>query len=887
MVKSLLEWAGEQEPWVSDSLRRIAGSTNQAITKTDFEVILENIRAAAGMPGAKEHLSPLEPKHLENKKSDVERTVLTQLGPVENIDRLARGQSLRMAPEGITLIYGENGSGKSGYTRIAKKLCRSLSGDDLRGNVFEESQEPKRVQIRYRVGEEEVRTIDWDASSEPPAALKQISIFDSQNARLYVDADNKIAYLPHDLAILERHGELCRQVGEKLSLEAKELTARLKVPLPSGYSAGSTVSNALGNLRPNCQELPSPEFLEELSRLSAEEIRELKELEAELSADPIAQADIRRRAIALLERVLLRLNQCTANLSVAAADSLVRARDEFRVASRVEALAASEAFSDEPLPNVGESAWRTLFDAARAFAVNDGGEAPDRLRDSEGDYCVLCQEPLSASGADRLRRFNDFVCGEAAKNAERANQILKSRLEEIERTDVPNIEAVQDSLSSYKNLNAQRQEILRRILDTFRDLSMRKAGLLHEGKGKTELPQVNDLVEDISKDVNLLKLEVAEFEAAAKHTGALDEKRRRLSSLKDRAKLGLDLEIVRQRLQDVMRKKYIDTCLSKVGTRTISNQTTALRKALVTEKLEESISSEIKALDLTHLPFRLRETSPGGQSAVSIGLQGVSKIKNREILSEGEQRALALACFLAEISDEKVKYGILVDDPVSSLDHLRVRKVARRLVAEACKGRQVVIFTHNIVFFNEVISEAARMGELAPLVKTVVRKTDLQGFGVIHEDSEPWVADIASRITSLQSRANELADETDFDTDQYRRKIKDFYTDLRESWERAVEEVVLAKTVVRFVPDVMTGRLRDVEVTDDDYAAIYHAMKRASERSGHDMSEGRDLPPPRPSELKQDLNDLDTFRRSLKERRKKTSARRELLEKPQKAKFIE
>lgn len=102
-----------------------------------------------------------------------------------------------------------------------------------------------------------------------------------------------------------------------------------------------------------------------------------------------------------------------------------------------------------------------------------------------------------------------------------------------------------------------------------------------------------------------------------------------------------------------------------------------------------------------------------------------------------------------------------------------------------------------------------------------------------------------------------------------------------------MEEVVLAKTVVRFVPDVMTGRLRDVEVTDDDYAAIYHAMKRASERSGHDMSEGRDLPPPRPSELKQDLNDLDTFRRSLKERRKKTSARRELLEKPRKAKFIE
>lgn len=56
---------------------------------------------------------------------------------------------------------------------------------------------------------------------------------------------------------------------------------------------------------------------------------------------------------------------------------------------------------------------------------------------------------------------------------------------------------------------------------------------------------------------------------------------------------------------------------------------------------------------------------------------------------------------------------------------------------------------------------------------------------------------------------------------------------------------MLAKTVVRFVPDVMTGRLKEVSVTDEDYRTIYFAMKRASERSGHDMSVGRDLLSPR------------------------------------------
>ncbi|MEZ5887880.1 MAG: AAA family ATPase [Paracoccaceae bacterium] len=263
-----------------------------------------------------------------------------------------------------------------------------------------------------------------------------------------------------------------------------------------------------------------------------------------------------------------------------------------------------------------------------------------------------------------------------------------------------------------------------------------------------------------------------------------------------------------------------------------------------------------------------------------MGLQGAGAVKNNQVLSEGEQRALALACFLAEIGGDDTRYGIIVDDPVSSLDHLRIRKVAKRLVAEAVKGRQVVIFTHNLVFFNEVVSEAARAGDAAPLIKSVVAKTQSEGFGVIRENCEPWVADLNARIETLRKRAKVLTSVIDFDTDDYRRQVKDFYSDLRESWERAVEEIVLAKTVQRFVPDVKTQRLREVTVTDADYRTIFFAMKRASERSGHDMSVGRDLPQPSPDELEADLKELENFKFELGKRRKATSDRRSALEKP-------
>ncbi|MEX6505891.1 DUF6538 domain-containing protein [Jiella sp. M17.18] len=131
-----------------------------------------------------------------------------------------------------------------------------------------------------------------------------------------------------------------------------------------------------------------------------------------------------------------------------------------------------------------------------------------------------------------------------------------------------------------------------------------------------------------------------------------------LAELKDRAKLGKDLETVLQRLRDVSEQKSLTVCQTQVATRSISTQITALRRQLVTEELERRIAGEIAALDLTHLPFKFSDSSSGGKSLFSVGLHGAGTVKNNQVLSEGEQRALALACFLAEIGGDDSRYGI-------------------------------------------------------------------------------------------------------------------------------------------------------------------------------------------------------------------------------------
>lgn len=880
MAKDLMSWAAEQPDWVKDSLRRIAVATDYSVEQVDADCILDNVRAAARASSSAHTLSAIDASHLGNGSGETRRTVLAQLGPVQNVDRLACGQKLRMAAVGITLVYGENGSGKSGYTRIAKRLCRSLTADQLRGNVFDASGGPMRVQVRYQVGDDAVTDIEWDPGTPAPPQLRQISVFDSHNARLYVDSENRIAYLPRELAILEHHGELCQRMAARFSADEKVLVPRLRGPLPAGYTPGSAVSLMLAKLDPKAPLLPSADDLRNLSELSDVELTELARLEAELAADPVALAATRRRAAAVLKRVCDVLGSLRDALSETVGDTIASALRELVQAVEAERIAASASFADEPVANVGSTAWRILFEAARDFAAAGAELTPERLPDATGDLCLLCLEPLTPPGAARLARFNDFVSGEATKRADGARNALKALLAQVEQVKVPELAVVEESLAGYGQLDATRAATVAEIIKILGEFELRRSTLLDERANPAPTPDVAALTSTVTAEFARLEEEAALLQRSAAHTEALDSMRVRLAELKDRVKLANDLETVLQRLGDVVEQRSLIGCQAQVATRSISTQITALRKQLVTEELERRIAEEIGSLDLTHLPFKVSDSSSGGKSLFSVGLQGASTVKNNQVLSEGEQRALALACFLAEIGGDDARYGIIVDDPVSSLDHLRIRKVAQRLVAEAKKGRQVIIFTHNLVFFNEVVSEAARAGDAAPLIKTVVAKTQSEGFGVIRENSEPWVADLNARIETLRNRAKELKSVTDFDTDQYRRQTKDFYSDLRESWERAVEEVVLAKTVVRFVPDVMTGRLKEVTVTDEDYRTIFFAMKRASERSGHDMSAGRDIPQPSPDDMETDLKVLDDFKIELGKRRKATSATRSALENP-------
>ena len=171
-----------------------------------------------------------------------------------------------------------------------------------------------------------------------------------------------------------------------------------------------------------------------------------------------------------------------------------------------------------------------------------------------------------------------------------------------------------------------------------------------------------------------------------------------------------------------------------------------------------------------------------------------------------------------------------------------------------------------------------------PILINGVRLVANLGFGVIEEDDEPWEAKTTNkRIDLLRKKIKAIEAIVDKDGDAYRQGVEGFFTDLRETWERLVEEVLLSKVVERYGSDVKTQSLKGVVVNDEDYKTIFWAMKRVSERSGHDMAAAKNIPVPKIEDLKEEVAELDNYRDKLRKRSKVAENTRKKLERPPKA----
>jgi hypothetical protein len=173
-----------------------------------------------------------------------------------------------------------------------------------------------------------------------------------------------------------------------------------------------------------------------------------------------------------------------------------------------------------------------------------------------------------------------------------------------------------------------------------------------------------------------------------------------------------------------------------------------------------------------------------------------------------------------------------------------------------------------------------------PVVMHWIQHNTTKGFGVVHENEEPWFSKkVRSRMALLKNKQTSLAAARAGGDEMYRAALKDFFSDLRETWERLVEELLLYGVVERLCTDVKTQKLKGVYVEDTDYRTIYWEMKRASELSGHDMTISRTIALPMVEDVDKHIQTLEQYVEEVRTRTKKVEEQRKELERAPKASF--
>ncbi|MBA3241045.1 MAG: hypothetical protein H0T60_07430 [Acidobacteria bacterium] len=407
-MSKLAEWCKSQPEWVRDALHRAASVDD--VGQAEIDAVANRVAAAHGIVTAGEHSCEIfSEQSLRVTQTAVDQIILCSIGPLTGIDRLAYDQELKFALAGVTLIFGENASGKSGYVRALRQLCHARVASPLRNDVFGHIS-PIKVSYCYQQHDGELLKKTWAPDDPTPPELGAITVLDTENARVYVEGENEILFLPPEVNCLTRLGKLFTLVAANFQRDADAFESAISRAIGALYDASTPAGRLVHCLSMGASEvsLPSESELNTAGAWNEMLEQELAEVAAELALSPQVTSAKCLRAASVLRTVGGRLGELVALVSdQAVAIAGQELAEKLRTAEVARALAA-EQIGGQPISGTGSETWKRLFQYARQFAA-EAGIRPAVDPFQLGDPCPLCQRPLDEASARRLAAFDAFI----------------------------------------------------------------------------------------------------------------------------------------------------------------------------------------------------------------------------------------------------------------------------------------------------------------------------------------------------------------------------------------------------------------------------------------------------------------------------------------------
>lgn len=857
LEEKIVEWSATRPGWQQTILSRVAAG--EALSDTDYDDLLAKILSST--PATPR---PLRLEHLATPTAQDAPVSLVSVANPEHVNALASDEPLTFSAKGLTIIYGDNGSGKSGYARLLKRVARARSQEQVLSDVFRETAlAVPAARLTYRVGAAEA-TVAWPEGA--PTELKRICFYDGACGAAYIADESDFPYRPAALFVMDGLINACVAIRTRLDTRLAENAARAAtLPVVDPDLEPTPIGHFLKGLSGRS----SPEMLEGLVRRykeSPESIEELNDQEARLrSADTRKERqalDRRSEKLATVRQHLERAHELLGSEALAALElrrsdlaALEQAADTF-----------SKSFEAEPLRGVATAAWKALWEAAKRYSeqlVYPGHPFPVR---NETGRCVLCQQSLDAAARDRFSRFDAFVKDDTQVRLREAHRLFEADVSGATRFDVKSSLIV----GILTDLEPHHPELTRKVGDLLAQCAATEAAVAGAVKRKEAIPSSTT---DPAPVLGLLETQRQELVAAVAALSDPAALQQRLTSLTLRRR---ELELLQRTLQEcdailgeisrLTEREALEAAKNAAATGPITNKILELSEESITEVVRDAFTRETERLKLERVTLSKTRAARGTllHQPKLVGTR--QQVTLPRVFSEGERTALGLSAFFTEAQLDASKSALILDDPVNSLDHRCRERVASRLV-ELAASRQVIIFTHDVALVADLKLEALG-AEVSVTDRCVSRsRADERRPGGCSTE-HPWKAkDVAERLGELRAELARIKRESkDWDERTYADAVASWAGKLSETWERILSQEIVGPVIVKggleVRPEMFRILVKISDVDGSEFSASYSRISRWVSR--HDKSTAVNYVAPELADLEKELEGVDRWFKRVK-----------------------
>lgn len=850
------KFADELPYWAKYLAEKILTGSNISASNIDtsYSYLLEELRLIAET--TKPEISiKYNTANSGNYKPDLQ---LKKLDSVLGVNALSENQTIEFSPN-LTIIYGANGSGKSGYIRLLKKVFYSKASEEILPNIhLQTGHKPINANFSFASSNSEFSLLYPVSEGNPE--FEQYAVFDGKSVLKHLDQKNEFEFRPAGLSFFSNFTDAVRDVELKLNADITSRKNTLSInDLSDLFEGDSEIKTAIQNLNTKSK----IDELKKYTPFTETDLAEKLRIEKEYD-DLLLASKGKEKAIKTLGDIKnsLQANRTTfeafnQHLNDTYLDKIRNAIVDCVSKEAIAKVEGIENFNTDKIDGIGTNEWKNFIVAADIFAKEQ--KEINVMYPIDGDNCLLCHQPLSDNAKKLISNYWEFIKSVAEDNLKKSQEDLNKLKRYFEKLNF-------DLFPADNTLTVWLTENHPLLLTELKNKLTKQSAL------------AKNIIADIeSKNIHTrmdMKISLGEYETIESN---IDAKIKKLTGDEQTKELE---QLFTAKIKLVHKEKFNTHFLkfetyvnnqawiasankANFGKQKITTSEKTLSSKYFNQRYIDIFNGECNGLN-GNFGVEINHTGSAGKSFRQLKLKGKNP---NAVLSEGEQKVIALADFLTEMQLSEINRGIIFDDPVTSLDEKRKSDIALRFIKEA-KNKQVIIFTHDLVFVSSLIGHSKDL------------KIEHDCHWIENRDNKPgqvWLRNAPSYEKEYRNSdpvKEYLKDAKDAACPPEKREflIKSGFTALRTCYEVLVIHGLFKNVVQRYNERVSVDTLSEVYFDKPLVDELQHSFSQCCRyMEGHTHSDKFAYKKPEPESLDEEIKRYDSIKTRIKQTKAPTA----------------